>query len=65
MCQDKNCSFNKYVTEQIKDLNMPITGEFQDDLITLIRNEEVIGVIPNNSNYLLIDAFGNPVQEED
>ena len=63
-CEDKNCTLNKYFVEQIKSLNKPITGEFEDDVITLIRDGEVIGIIPNNSNYTLLNAFGNPIQEE-
>lgn len=64
-CEDNNCTLNKYFVEQIKSLNKPITGEVVDNNLLLIRDEEVIGNIPNISFPYILDAFGNPIPLED
>lgn len=64
-CEDKNCTLNKYFVEQIKSLNKPITGEVVDNNLLLIRDEEVIGNIPNISFPYILDAFVNPIPLED
>lgn len=63
-CEDENCTFNKYVTEQLVTLNKPITGEVVDSTLLLIRNNEVIGNIPNISFPYILDAFGNQIPLE-
>ena len=67
MCkQDINndCLFQQFVKDKLVELQYPISGEEYGDVITLTRNGEVIGTIPNTGTMYIYDAFGNVIPDE-
>ena len=67
MCkQDVNndCLFQQFVKDKLVELQHSISGEEYGDVITLIRNGEVIGTIPNTGTIYIYDAFGSVIPDE-